>query len=228
MFSEKVQKSDSTGLDDTFLNCDICHGAVKKKNLEKHKKKHEKKAKKEARSGNKHSLILENKNSDVDYINVTKTYHKCAKCKKLISKSLMKEHLHKMHGIVIRNVEKDLFWYYENVVKTQKRKKAEPKTSVGKPAFTSQKVSKENGDKTFIKCPVCKTTLNQKNLQKHLKKVHGNAKIPLKDTRHTEKSTYLGKKLESERPERDYSEDIFDRAIIYHGGAYGLGKNRKH
>lgn len=30
------------------------------------------------------------------------------------------------------------------------------------------------------------------------------------------------------RPEKEYTEDVYSRGMVVSGGAYGLGKNRKH
>ena len=229
MLEDKIKSHDKKGFDESFLKCDICHSQVKRKNLEKHKKKHQSvKLKKAIKENSKRASQPENKTSSAEYTTVEKTYYKCAKCKKLISESLTKEHLHKMHGIIVRNAEKNLFWYYESVVKTQKRKKAKPKTWLEKPKLAAEDSFNKNNKTSLVKCPDCNATLNSKNLGKHFRRVHGNVPPQLEKNLPLENSRFLGRRLEHERPEKDYSEDIFDRAIVYHGGAYGLGKNRRH
>ena len=84
---------------------------------------------------------------------------------------------------------------------------------------------------TRINCPFCKRPLIRKNLKKHLSKVHGieePQKKPKMENRFkttAERERFFREKL---GPDEKYSEDIFDRGKVKQGGAFGLGKNRKH
>ena len=87
----------------------------------------------------------------------------------------------------------------------------------------------------FIPCPKCKIVVKRKNLKKHSKrhtKKHNNIgdttvtiRPRLCDMSPAKRKRYLDS---LGRPEKEYTEDLYSRGMVVSGGAYGLGKNRKH
>lgn len=84
---------------------------------------------------------------------------------------------------------------------------------------------KKKNREEAIKCPVCSTTTAIVNLARHMAEVHGKAFSP----QHFRKPAGLLPAQSSSAGLIEHSgEDIFDRGMVYSGGGYGLGKNRRH
>lgn len=175
-------------------------------------------------------------------VKINKRYYKCWQCGKLLTKASTTTHLIKKHGFRPKDPTTAHFWYFDEVIKIQYRDKsaATPakKTKKNKEIDWHQEVSDlskaklPSGQTATVKCPVCEIPLNTKNVKKHFKKMH-------KELLQTQKQSYAvssakdkdvntKKKSVEIRPDHEYSEDVFDRAKVYNGGAYGLGKSRKH
>lgn len=92
-----------------------------------------------------------------------------------------------------------------------------------------------NDREEFVPCPRCKIEVKRKNLKKHSKKhtkKHNNIdettvtmRPRLCDMSPTKRRRYLDS---LDRPEKEYTQDIYSRGMVVSGGAYGLGKNRRH
>lgn len=88
----------------------------------------------------------------------------------------------------------------------------------------------------MVKCPVCKGAVNVKNLAKHARTKHGlvissaSAKSGVEPANRfrsaREREAFFRTRLGPDIDEE--SEDAFDRGKILHGGAFELGKGRKH
>lgn len=176
-------------------------------------------------------------------VKVNKKYYKCWQCGKLLTKASTANHLIKIHGIKPKDPLTAHFWYFDEVIKVQYRDKSAASPSTKKRKSKNEvdwqkeiaKLSKSklpDGSSASIKCPVCETSLRAKNVKKHFKKVHRELFQTQKPTNSVssaeDQSVSAKKKILDIRPDYEYSEDVFDRAKVYQGGAYGLGKSRKH
>lgn len=93
---------------------------------------------------------------------------------------------------------------------------------------------KKEGEVLF-KCALCNSGVKKKNFAKHMKNQHGieNATRPeptypnatMAGMSPSEKKKHLNKIFGREK---EHSEDAFDRGVVIHGGAWELGKNRRH
>lgn len=188
------------------------------------------------------SLGLSDKMSDiVGKVKVNKKYYKCWQCGKLLTKASTANHLVKKHGVRPKDPKTAYFWYFDEVIKVQYRdkvtstraKEIDKKNGIDweKEIQKLAKVRLENAKHALVKCPVCAASINAKNVRKHFNKVHkdilGNKGYTQQKITDTAAVTRKSKALDI-RSEYDYSEDVFDRAKVYSGGAYGLGKSRKH
>ena len=112
----------------------------------------------------------------------------------------------------------------------------------------------------MVKCPTCKRQIKEKNLAKHMRKVHVTLmqsldvlcipshmrkvhedwSIPMSSPTLEPRvagELKIGELPLAERkrqlrilfgPDRETSEDIFDRGLVVSGGGYGMGKSRSH
>jgi uncharacterized C2H2 Zn-finger protein len=176
-------------------------------------------------------------------IKVNKKYYKCWQCGKLLTKASTANHLLKIHGVKPKDPLTAHFWYFDEVIKVQYRdkpalpklgKKVESRNEVDwqKEIVRMSKAKLPDGSPAMIMCPACEVILSSKNVKKHFNKVHKELlKAPqrFKQESAPDDSKVSAKRKSLEvRPEYEYSEDVFDRAKVYQGGAYGLGKSRKH
>lgn len=176
-------------------------------------------------------------------VKVNKKYYKCWQCGKLLTKASTANHLLKKHGVRPKDPDTAHFWYFDEVIKVQYRDKPAVSPSAKKPrkkpAVDWQKevdrlsmFNQPNRKSTTVTCSVCSTSLKATNVKKHFNKVHKEllqAQQRLKKESAPDDSKVSAKRKSLEiRPEYEYSEDLFDRAKVYQGGAYGLGKSRKH
>lgn len=176
-------------------------------------------------------------------VKVNKKYYKCWQCGKLLTKASTANHLLKKHGVRQKDPDTAHFWYFDEVIKVQYRDKPAVSPSAKKPRKKKEVDWREEIDRlsmfnqpnrktTTVTCPVCSTSLKATNVNKHFSKVHKELlQSPRRGKQESEpddsKVSAKRKNLEI-RPEYEYSEDVFDRAKVYQGGAYGLGKSRKH
>ncbi|MCH8550241.1 MAG: hypothetical protein LAT80_15330 [Balneolaceae bacterium] len=84
----------------------------------------------------------------------------------------------------------------------------------------------------FTTCTICGVKLHKKNLEKHKDKVH-TARSSYKNKKSSELSPSDRKKrlnhlLGHEPDDKIKGKDIYTKGEKLNGGAYGLGKNRKH
>lgn len=176
-------------------------------------------------------------------VQVNKKYYKCWQCGKLLTKASTANHLLKKHGVRPKDPDTAYFWYFDEVIKVQYRDKPAVSPSATKPKkkeevdwqqeiFRLSKFNQSNRKNTTVTCPVCNASLNARNVKKHFNKVHKELlkmkKPPNSASSYEDKSVSVKKKTLDVRPDFEYSEDVFDRAKVYQGGAYGLGKSRKH
>ena len=92
-----------------------------------------------------------------------------------------------------------------------------------KKLFVGYETRKKEG-KLIVKCDICNVEINRKNLIKHKRKVHKISGVTVNMT-NSERTRYINKLF---APDRDYSEDVFDRGRVTSGGGYGLGRSRRH
>nr|WP_156889267.1 hypothetical protein [Halomonas sp. 1513] len=176
-------------------------------------------------------------------VKVNKKYYKCWQCGKLLTKASTANHLLKKHGIRPKDPDSAHFWYYDEVIKVQYREKPavsplakkprkKPEVDWRKEVDRLSMFNQPNRKTKTVTCPVCSATLKATNVKKHFNKVHmellqvhGRLK---QESASVDSSVSAKKKNIEIKPEYEYSEDVFDRAKVYQGGAYGLGKSRKH
>lgn len=88
----------------------------------------------------------------------------------------------------------------------------------------------------LLACPVCEAGVKAKNLAKHVRIKHGRVLTSAEAKGESEPSNRFRSAREREAffkarlgPQSDEeSEDAFERGRILHGGAFELGKSRKH
>lgn len=176
-------------------------------------------------------------------VKVNKKYYKCWQCGKLLTKASTANHLLKKHGVRPKDPDTAHFWYFDEVIKVQYRDKPAVSPSAKKPRKKKEvdwrkeidrlsMFNQPNRKTTTVTCPVCTTSLKATNVKKHFSKVHKEllqAPRRVKQESETDDSKVGAKRKNLEiRPEYEHSEDVFDRDKVYQGGAYGLGKSRKH
>lgn len=228
-----------------YCVCPVCNIYLKTKNIRKHFKKAHNSSIKTKPVIAKHKKI---DNIPSGKIAVEKTYYKCWKCGKLFPKSSTASHLKDKHGFIAKEPDTAYFWYFDEVKKIQYRnlptitqegyKRLEERKIKNKETRVYyeledkvKKLSKNkhaNGASVSVDCPFCKTTVHAKNLKKHFKRLHEINKNENQILNKLPQEPIEPEKIKLEKPDHEYSEDIFDRAIVYSGGAYGLGKSRKH
>lgn len=83
----------------------------------------------------------------------------------------------------------------------------------------------------FVKCPRCKVDVKKKNLKKH-EKHHKkkdekklNSRPRLCDMPQEKRRKWLDS---LDKPDREFSQDVYSRGKVVRGGAYGLGRNRRN
>lgn len=186
---------------------------------------------------------IDHDSHDLGKVKVNKKYYKCWQCGKLLTKASTANHLLKKHGVRPKDPDTAHFWYFDEVIKVQYRDKPAVSPSSKKPKEKEEVdwrkeidrlslVNQPNRKNTTVKCPVCAISLKATNVNKHFNKVHKELlKAPQRSKQESDpddsKVSAKRKSLEV-RPDYEYSEDVFDRAKVYQGGAYGLGKSRKH
>jgi predicted ATP-dependent serine protease len=88
----------------------------------------------------------------------------------------------------------------------------------------------KNSDE-YTKCTKCNSFVKNKNLKKHARnhkkadQVKANARPRLCDMSSSDRKKWL---VSLDRPDKEFSKDIFSRGKVLNGGSYGLGKSRKH
>lgn len=89
---------------------------------------------------------------------------------------------------------------------------------------------RSNTDESRAICQFCGAVMSRKKLGKHVSKCHSGERpvssfrLPVQRIPRTRRE-YLSKLF---GPELPYSDDIFDKGLVSSGGAYGLGRNRRH
>jgi len=176
-------------------------------------------------------------------VKVNKKYYKCWQCGKLLTKASTANHLLKKHGVRPKDPDTAHFWYFDEVIKVQYRDKPTVSPSAKKPRKKEEvdwkkemdrlsMVNQPNRKNTTVKCPVCAAALNARNVKKHFNKVHKELlrepQVAKQEITSEDRKVSPKKRSLDVRPDYEYSEDVFDRAKVYQGGAYGLGKSRKH
>lgn len=136
-----------------------------------------------------------------------KTYHECPVCHSKLRAKNFDRHMQEQHS-----------------PEADRRKEQERKSQK-----EARRQIKEEGKK-IVSCEICGTRLTKRNFIKHKKKVHQifNATYPNATMSHmssVEKRRHMNRLF---GPDKEYSEDAFDRGVIIHGGAWEHGKNRKH
>lgn len=116
----------------------------------------------------------------------------------------------------------------------RKQNQAEKRRTEEEERKKKREKEKEEGE-VIYKCALCNSAVKKKNFAKHMKNQHGIAnatrpkptypKATMSGMSSSDKKKHL-KKLFGR--EKEHSEDAFDRGVIIHGGAWELGKNRKH
>lgn len=138
---------------------------------------------------------------------------------------------------------------FERHMSQQHASEAQIKPSTQMPVTTrknTQTVEKKSVEKQniepipMVKCPTCKKQVRETRLARHMRKVHDDWSMPLPSPPKLPKKTKkvkIGKLPDRERkrqlrilfgPDRETSDDIFDRGLVVSGGGYGLGKSRAH
>ncbi len=80
----------------------------------------------------------------------------------------------------------------------------------------------------IVTCPVCKGRVGTKNIVGHYNKQHAGG-MSKEDQSLLRREVYNNKRRAL--PDKDFdklSKDVFDRGKVVQGGAFGLGKKRKH
>lgn len=135
-------------------------------------------------------------------------YEFCSKCNARLKRTNVSSHMERVHSPEAEN----------------KRRIAE-----------KLKQAKLLDDSKIINCPICKVELRKKNLSKHKAKAHGSSKKhqKAKSRRSITSPDMTAKQKERALaayfgPDREHSRDALGSGRFVSGGAYGLGKNRKH
>ncbi|MCT9812448.1 hypothetical protein N0K08_17530 [Acidovorax sp. Be4] len=141
-------------------------------------------------------------------------------------------------GVQVRNLAKHQKKAHDPV-KISERKRAEA-LEIVKVVAERNRLSVERARKLFlatkVQCSTCRQSVELHLIPDHFFKVH-NSPIPA-DMRAIYGLAEPKNLFKSEREREEYwrsasgmppkGEDIFDRNLVTNGGAYGLGKNRKH
>ncbi|NLU98892.1 hypothetical protein B6N13_12455 [Marinomonas sp. UCMA 3892] len=132
----------------------------------------------------------------------------CPKCKDLIRPFRLKMHLKKVHTPEAE----------------AKRIKAAAELRKAEIEFNA-----------IVSCSICKCSVKRKNLTRHLKNVHGcdmsivvSVKEPAKNKFNSvrERKAFWKKMLGPDTD--DEPQGLFEKKLVLNGGAYGLGRSRKH
>jgi ssDNA-binding Zn-finger/Zn-ribbon topoisomerase 1 len=139
---------------------------------------------------------------------MTEDLVECPKCQVKVSIRNLKRHLKRNHNPEIEKA------------------RAEERAS---------KLKIKINEERMVSCPICKCSVQSKNLTKHGRVKHG-----LYPSQMASECKTLSNKFKSNRerelfwnkmcgPETEEpSNDIFSKNVVLNGGAYGLGKSRKH
>lgn len=114
------------------------------------------------------------------------------------------------------------------------RERAKKKAALAEAKAAEDRVKREA--EMVLSCPICKASVKAKNLPKHGRLKHGRLVTSAQAKGEPEPTSRFLSAREREAffqarlgPQFDEeSEDAFERGRILHGGAFGLGKNRKH
>lgn len=144
-----------------------------------------------------------------------RTYRTCPKCGCDLRADRFEKHMRKQHSPSAEKV----------------RELARQKRAIAKKL-------KEMEGKQTVRCDICGTKVKLKHKARHLRKVHGDQNEPCHDPISIRPHGGSLRSLSSRDriralnrlfgPDREYSEDIFERGRVVQGGGYGLGNNRRH
>lgn len=213
-------------MEPTFVKCSLCKAMVKPANLKKHKRKI-------------HSKTSTTQPPEPPLKIFTKTSYKCNQCSKKFPKSRLLSHLQEKHDFYPKNTENIHLYYFTEVKESYTRSSTNSKTGSSAPKkplkdpnesefkTSYNQMNKESDKKVKIPCSICKKKVKKSGLANHFAMRHGSNLKTLQDLR--DSINKENAKI-SQNPDFDgeRSEDVYDRNKVISGGAYGLGKNRKH
>jgi len=201
-----------------LVDCPHCKSKVLRKNLQKHLKKVHNSA---TTSITLQSQVINQESNIKNKISITKSYYKCKQCSKKITKSSLVSHLNKVHQFYPKNLVFIEQYYYEKIdVKFEKSFHKDDLLKNVSDTYTKLK----NNIQKYSACPFCKLRLSTANFSEHIRTNH---KVEIFTHDKVHKAKYIVENHQKEEKTYD-SDDIFDRGLTVQGGAYGLGKNRKH
>ena len=155
----------------------------------------------------------------------SRTLIQCETCDCSVRVDRLQKHNEKHHSIEAerRKAEdkKRLHMLREQRKRMRKREELQRKVE----AFV-----RSNKDPGRTICKFCGSVVNRKNLSKHIQKCHSGERptlqvaVPVQRISR-DRRQHLNKLF---APDLPYSEDVFDRGVVSSGGAYGLGRNRRH
>lgn len=127
---------------------------------------------------------------------------------------------------------------FEKHMRKQHSPCAEKARELARQKLAITKELKELEGNQTVRCNICGTKVKLKNKGRHFKKVHdtfGNyCQNPVSTTPESGSLRSLSSRDRIRAlnrrfgPDREYSEDLFDRGRVVQGGGYGLGNNRHH
>lgn len=178
--------------------------------------------------------------------NTFRTYYRCKQCKKKVAKSAVISHLNNAHDFHPQNEELAHEYYFDEIEvsvssplkanktsNVQSRKLVSEHENLAKQAKIASIYYSSAKRGELIKCPICNNKLTKRKYKQHMYLQHSvniykelGLKVPVSLALKVE-STKINK-VQPVKASLAFSEDIFDRGKIVSGGAYGLGKNRRH
>lgn len=145
----------------------------------------------------------------------------CPHCRELVAEHNMKRHINRVHSP--DRCTRD------TVLEEQKRRAD---------VVERQRAEREKHLSSEISCPRCHTKIKLKEIKSHFGAIHSApapAELLALVGEHAPQNHFRSSREREQywrerdgRPSASASEDLFDRTNVLLGGAYGLGKSRKH
>lgn len=226
-----------------LTKCPICKQAVKESNLRKHLSKvHPDTSKTEVDSGPAIGSAYE------------KLMYRCKQCGKQYGRLACAAHLKNVHGFSPENPElsHEYFFLKKTVTITLIRKSSikslgNPTKGKDSPLKNSNKRdllhlnkssidykdSKRRDVGVKIHCAICNLSKSRRDAKRHFQKVHNwdlslSEFINKVEHKKTTMKSWQDSRGEVKSDEEFSPNDYFNNVLVLSGGAYGLGKNRKH
>jgi len=239
LLNAHVRKVHGAEVLNKYVSCPLCVEQVKNKNLHKHfLRTHERGLKKaDVDEINKAKVVLGCVDcSDEKNVLISKLMYQCKQCRKKIPLALLRQHLKNKHDFVpsdrfADDVVAEYFFRRVTVEFVRKYKKRDKegggcavvnadsigvvKRSKSELEIKSSLVAVDGNVSDFVVCEYCGESLKRKNIKRHYMKVHLSDEVVLARNDMNDGGGERG-------------DDIYDRCVKYSGGAYGLGKSRKH